>query len=151
MTESAKDDTYDSGGQHVFPVRVYFEDTDAGGVVYYANYLKFAERARTEFLRSLGVESSRLMDEEGVSLVVRHCTLDYKRPARLDDQLEVRSRLLELGGAFFRAEQRIERDDGELVRLNLKLACVNRAGRATRLPEKLRAPLNEFFNTKRRD
>ena len=83
--------------------------------------------------------------------MVRHCTADYKRPARLDDRLKVLSRLLELGGASFRAEQRIERDGGELVRLNLKLACVNRDGHPMRMPEKLRAPLNKFFNTKRRD
>ncbi|HEC14899.1 MAG TPA: YbgC/FadM family acyl-CoA thioesterase [Rhodospirillales bacterium] len=74
-----------AGDPHVFPIRVYFEDTDAGGIVYYANYLKFAERARTEMMRSLGVESSHWLDGEGVVFAVRRCDADYRRPARLDD------------------------------------------------------------------
>ena len=75
-------------GVHVFPVRVYYEDTDAGGIVYYANYLKFAERARTELLRIAGITHSDLMAESGVAFAVRHCAADFIKPARLDDPLD---------------------------------------------------------------
>lgn len=140
--------------EHIFPVRVYYEDTDAGGVVYYANYLRFAERARTEMLRRLGIESSRLMAEEGIAFAVRHCAVDYRRPARLDDQLEVRTRLSGVGGASLEMEQRIVRatrscvawgahdDDGiEVVRIVLTLACMTAAGRAARIPAEIRRRL----------
>ena len=96
-------------GEHVFTVRVYFEDTDAGGVVYYANYFKYAERARTEMMRELGVESSRLMQGDGIVLAVRRCSAEYHKPARLDDQLAIRTRLLAVGGASLTAEQRVTR------------------------------------------
>lgn len=79
-------------GRHFFPVRVYYEDTDAGGIVYYANYLKFAERARTEMLRLVGLNQSQLKKENGILFAVRSLTIDYRRPAVLDDLLEVVSR-----------------------------------------------------------
>ena len=89
------------GDSQVFswPLRVYWEDTDAGGIVFYANYLKFFERSRTEWLRSLGVEQQRLKDETGGMFVVADTSIRYHRPARLDDQLVVTSRLLEQGRA----------------------------------------------------
>lgn len=132
------------GPAHVFPLRVYYEDTDAGGIVYYANYLKFAERARTEMLREIGVESSRLIDGEGIAFAVRHCTADFLKPARLDDSLEVHTRLLEVGGASLVADQRIVRRTEELVRLRLRLACVNRSDRPARLPAGVRASLKQL-------
>jgi acyl-CoA thioester hydrolase len=136
-------------GEHVFPVRVYFEDTDAGGVVYYANYFKYAERARTEMMRELGIESSRLMQGDGVLLAVRQCTAEYHRPARLDDQLEIRTRLLEVGGASLKAEQRVTRGSTDLVSLRLKLACVTMTGKPARLPKDLRASLENIRNLNR--
>jgi acyl-CoA thioester hydrolase len=81
--------------EFIWPVRVYYEDTDSGGVVYYANYLKFMERARTEFLRSLGFEQDRLIEEEGVIFVVRRVELDLHAPARFNDALQVSVGLLE--------------------------------------------------------
>jgi len=137
--------------EHIFRLRVYYEDTDADGVVYYANYLRFAERARTEMLRERGIESSRLMAEEGVAFAVRRCAADYLRPARLDDRLEVRTRLTALGGASLDLEQRIVRaDDGaEAVRLDLTLACMTRAGKAARIPAKVRGCLHEINGTER--
>ena len=84
---------------HIFPLRVYFEDTDAGGIVYYANYMKFAERARTEMLRSVGIESGRLMREDNITLTVKTCHVDYQKPAYLDDTLEVHSNIIKVGGA----------------------------------------------------
>jgi acyl-CoA thioester hydrolase len=89
------------------PVRVYWEDTDAGGIVFYANYLKFMERARTEWLRSLGIEQQRLREETGGIFVVSETRLKYHRPARLDDQLLVTAQLQEAGSASLIISQRV--------------------------------------------
>lgn len=129
---------------HVFPVRVYFEDTDAGGIVYYANYLKFAERARSEMLRDAGIESSKIMDDHGVALTVRTCHVDYHKPARLDDALEVHSRIVKVGGASLNGEQRIKKGGRDLVALEIKLACMAMDGKPARLPKELRAKLEEL-------
>lgn len=136
----AKEALAAAADEHIFRLRVYYEDTDAGGVVYYANYLRFAERARTEMLRDRGIESSRLMAEEGVAFAVRRCVADYLKPARLDDRLEVRTRFKALGGASLDLEQRIvrEADGAEAVRLDLTLACMTLAGKATRIPATVR-------------
>ncbi len=136
-----------AAGVHIFQVRVYYEDTDAGGVVYYANYLKFAERARSEMLRALGVDNVRLTQEDGVAFAVRRCEADYRKPARLDDLLEVATRLLEVGGASLVAEQAIRRDGVDVVRLRIELACTTRAGRPARMPKELKARLENFSNS----
>ena len=88
-----------SDGVHVLPLRIYYEDTDAAGIVYYANWLRFLERGRTELLRLLGQEHSALRDERGVHWVVRRCTIDYLKPARLDETIEVVTGCGELRGA----------------------------------------------------
>ena len=88
-----------------WPVRVYWEDTDAGGIVFYANYLRFFERARTEWLRSLGIHQRELRERSGGMFVVGAAALDYQRPARLDDRLEVMARVAELGRASLALEQ----------------------------------------------
>src|SRR5918996_5274032 len=98
-------------GIHRFPLRVYYEDTDAGGVVYHASYLRFAERARTEMMRCLGLEHSSLRAGLGLAFTVRRCVVDYLAPAHLDDHLEVRTGLARIGGASLDLEQRIFRDD----------------------------------------
>jgi acyl-CoA thioester hydrolase len=137
------------GPGHVWPVRVYFEDTDAGGVVYYANYLKFIERARTEMLRAKGWDHLRLAQEHGVSIVVRNCALEYVAPARLDDALEVRSRITKIGGATLAIRQEVVRAMSSntelggsgptlLVGADVRLACVDAAFQPVRLPEALR-------------
>ena len=90
-------------GDHVFFVRVYYEDTDAGGVVYHSNYLRFAERARTEFLREAGIDHITQMAENGLMFAVRRCEAEYVKPAQLDDALEIRTRCLEATGASFLA------------------------------------------------
>jgi len=123
-------------GIHIYPVRVYYEDTDAAGIVYYANYLKYAERARTEMLRDLGTENARLMKTEGLAFAVRRCGVDFFKPARLDDLLSVETRLIDIGGASVVADQRVKRDNAELVRMELKLACLSLDGRPARLPSK---------------
>lgn len=123
---------------HVYPLRVFYEDTDALGIVYHANYLKFAERARTEMLRLLGTGQWALMENEGVGFSVRHCEVEFIAPARLDDVLEVHTSLLALAGASLRIVQTIRRGDSDITRLILKIACVSDKGRAARLPENLR-------------
>ena len=129
------------GNVHRYRVRVYYEDTDATGVVYYANYLKFTERARTELLRLLGADHSALDETAGNAWAVRRCTIDYLRPARLDDELEVGTRVLALGGASAELEQVVRRGDVDLARLDLRLAFVTPEGRPRRLPDSLRETL----------
>jgi acyl-CoA thioester hydrolase len=124
---------------HVLPVRVYYEDTDAGGVVYHARYLGFAERARTEFLRSLGFDHGRLAEEEGILFAVAAVEIQFKAPARLDDLLEVRTRVVKLGGASMEMEQVVTRDDKVLSELKVTLVCIDQGFKAVRLPEEVRA------------
>lgn len=133
-------------GTHVLPVRVYYEDTDAGGFVFYANYLKFAERGRTELMRMSGARHREYMEGMGLMLVVRHCEVDYLQPALLDDTLEVRTRIVETRGASLRMEQAVSRDRIDLARLWLRLACVTLDGRPARIPESLQAALKPFLN-----
>ncbi|HLI13580.1 MAG TPA: tol-pal system-associated acyl-CoA thioesterase [Alphaproteobacteria bacterium] len=128
-------------GTHVFPVRVYYEDTDAGGIVYHASYLRFAERARTEMMRLIGIESSKLSARAGVSFAVSRCAIDYFKPARLDDLLEVHTKVIEVKRASLDAEQTVKRADVDLARLVLRLAVVNQGGRAVRLPAEIRNAL----------
>lgn len=138
-------------GRHVLALRVYYEDTDAGGMVYYANYLKFAERARTEMLRLAGFDHGAIADRFGLAFVVRDCALAYKRPAHLDDLLEVRSRFLEVGGASLTAEQVICRETTELARLDVRLACMTSGGRPSRIPNALRDALSAYLDAMDRE
>lgn len=136
-------------GVHVFPVRVYYEDTDAAGIVYYANYLRYAERARTEMLRGIGVGGARMMETDGLAFAVRRCSMEFMKPARLDDLLDVETRVVEVGGASLVADQRIRRAATDLVRMELTLACLSRAGRPARMPAPLRARLARMQATVR--
>ncbi len=131
-------------GIHIFPVRVYFEDTDAAGVVYYANYLRYAERARTELMRAIGVPHSGLMKDEGVVFVVHRCDVLYRRPAHLDDALEVHTGRMALSGTGLWADQVVRHAGEDLVRMRIRLACVGPEGRPVRLPEALRRALEPF-------
>lgn len=117
---------------------VYYEDTDAGGVVYYANYLKFAERARTEWLRSLGHEQRHLLETEGVAFVVRRCTTEFLKPARLDDVLTLETRVTRIKRASLELSQSILLGDSMLVTLDVTLACVSAAFRPCPIPGFLR-------------
>ncbi|HVY13498.1 MAG TPA: tol-pal system-associated acyl-CoA thioesterase, partial [Alphaproteobacteria bacterium] len=101
---------------HEWKLRVYFEDTDAGGVVYYANYLKFIERARTEMLREFGVPHADMMKDAGAQFVVRRCAIDYVKPARLEDELTVRTALLECGAASLTLKQDVVRNGMDLAK-----------------------------------
>ncbi|NMQ20830.1 tol-pal system-associated acyl-CoA thioesterase [Candidatus Competibacter phosphatis] len=124
----------------VWPVRVYHEDTDGGGVVYYANYLKFMERARTEWLRARGFEQDVLLRDRRVLFAVRTLNMDYHRPARFNDLLEVVSRIAEVGGASLTFAQSIRRADSTevLCDARVKVACIDAENfRARRLPRQL--------------
>ncbi len=137
------------GDVHVLTVRIYYEDTDAGGVVYYANYLKFAERARSAMLRLGGWENGRLSrgdypgQEEGVAFVMRHVSVDYRRSAMLDDLLQVRTRVRRVGGATLEMAQVVLRGDEILAEAVAKLGCVSAVTlKPARIPEKMRAELS---------
>jgi acyl-CoA thioester hydrolase len=127
-----------------WPVRIYYEDSDAGGIVFYANYLKFMERARTEWLRSLGFEQDVLSEREGILFAVRRVELDYLRPARFNDLLMVTVDLAGRGGASLDFEQEVRRDaDGALCcRGRVQVACLSsRTLRPNRIPQTLLAEI----------
>jgi acyl-CoA thioester hydrolase len=129
-----------SPAPHCFSVRVYYEDTDAGGIVYHAAYLHFAERARTEMLRAQGFDHVGLQREHGILFAVRRCTIEFMAPARLDDLLMVETRPLRLGGARMVLEQKVIRDETVLVVLEVELAVLGHQDlRPRRLPEAVRA------------
>lgn len=109
-----------------WPVRVYYEDTDAGGIVFYANYLKFFERARTEWLRACGVDQRRLADDTGTIFIVRSTSVDYRAPARLDDTLTITSRPVRIGRASVEFLQEAWRGDTLLVAGHIRIGCVDR-------------------------
>ncbi len=122
------------------PVRVYYEDTDAGGVVYYANYLKFCERARTDWLRAIGLEQGRLAADQNIIFVVRSVKADYLQPAVLDDLLDVVTTLGKLGHASLVFDQKIQRGGQTLFEALITIACIDRASkRATPIPPSVRA------------
>ena len=125
-----------------WPARVYWEDTDAGGVVYYANYLRFLERARTEWLRSMGIEQMPLKEQYGVLMVVAQIEANYRRPARYGDELRIVSRVVELGKVSLSFEQRVLRastdaaEDEVLLDGKIKVACIDATSfRPKPLPE----------------
>lgn len=125
---------------HQFDLRVYYEDTDLAGIVYYANYLKFIERARSEWVRGLGVDQAALRGE-GVVFAVRRVVAEYLRPAVYDDELQVRTAVLEATGARLRLEQVVWRGAERLFEAEVTLVCLGAEGRAVRFPEGLRAGL----------
>jgi acyl-CoA thioester hydrolase len=127
---------------HSLPLRVYYEDTDAAGMVYHANFLKFAERGRSEMLRELGFPHRKLGAEEGVGFAVRRCAVDYLVPARLEDALTVDTTLCDVGAATIVMRQQIRRAGELLVDIDMLVACIGRDGRPRRLPSALRAALS---------
>lgn len=126
----------------VWPVRVYYEDTDAGGVVYYANYLRFCERARTEMLRAAGINQSDLRARHDIVFVVRRVEADYLRSAELDDNLHVSTRIFRMSAASIEFEQQILRGSQLLFTASVTIACIDTTRwRATRIPDFLRTLL----------
>lgn len=129
---------------HRLTIRVYYEDTDLAGVVYYANYLRFMERGRTEALRAAGVDQVRLKDVLGLVFVVRSLAIDYLAPARFDDLIEVVTRITRLRGASVEMGQEVWRGDTCLARAAVTAACMDGQGRPARLPAEVRQKLGQF-------
>ena len=128
-------------GEFSFKLRVYIEDTDAGGIVYYVNYLKFMERARTEFMRSLGYGKDYIFNHD-LMFVVRDVAVTYLLPARLDDELEATASIEQLRGAVMVLRQSVRRGDAILAQGDVTIACVDRSGvKPRRLPPEMMARL----------
>ena len=132
-------------GGHVLPIRVYFEDTDFSGLVYHANYLKWIERGRSDYLRLLGVHHHALIDGDGgqdkAAFVVRRMELDFLKPARIDEVLEVRTRCVELGAAWLFLDQQVLRGDICLFEARVQVVLISLAGKPLRLSGHIRAAL----------
>ncbi len=124
-------------------IRVYYEDTDAGGIVYYANYLKYLERARTELIYSLGLKHKTLKDEYGFQIVVSHCDISFRKPAFFEDHLTIKTELKSLSAVKLEMSQKVykvdcwttKENEEILVDAKITLACVNKLGRPEKMPE----------------
>ncbi len=135
------------GKEHILPLRVYYEDTDFTGFVFHANYLRYFERGRTDFLRLLGGEHTWLLKENPpLAFVVTKMEIEYKAPARVDDVLKVRTQLHYARGARFMFTQRVERDGICLAHADIVIACVDLKGRPRRIPKMLEEKLEKMFN-----
>lgn len=140
------------GETHVLPVRVYFEDTDCGGVVYHANFLKFCERGRSDFIRLLGIEAKSLADPaqgDPAIFVVRRVEIDYLKPARMDDVLEVVTTCAEIGSASLVLQQELRRAGTLLASAKVTVVLVSRTGKPQRLGALVRGALQRFVNQAR--
>ncbi len=126
---------------HRFDLRVYYEDTDLAGIVYYANYLKFIERGRSEWVRAAGVDQAALKTDHGIVFAVRRIEADYLRPARYDDQLTVTTDCLTIGGARLDLRQQVLRGENLVFTAVVTLVCLHDSGRAMRLPDPWRTAL----------
>ncbi|WP_299841819.1 tol-pal system-associated acyl-CoA thioesterase [uncultured Roseovarius sp.] len=127
---------------HTFPIRVYYEDTDMGGIVYYANYLKFIERARSDWVREIGIDQNVMRDGDGVVFAVRRVEAEYLAPARFDDYLQVETITQAVTGARLVLEQKVSRGDDLLFTANVTIVCINEAGQPARLPANIRLMLH---------
>ncbi|MCL4105162.1 UNVERIFIED_CONTAM: hypothetical protein GTU68_018869 [Idotea baltica] len=127
---------------HRFPVHVYYEDTDLAGIVYYANYLRFIERARTEMVRDMGIDQAKLKETTGMVFAVRRVEADYLAPARFDDDLTVETQITALTGARMVMQQDVKRADALLFQATVTIVALTEEGQPTRLPAALRQRLN---------
>ena len=135
---------------HSFPIRIYYEDTDAAGIVYYANYLKFAERARTEALRLSGIDQSDLLRDEKLGFVVRRCVCDFLKPAILDDLLNIETHLTDITRISITMRQTIRRGADTLVTLDVKLVVVGEKLKLAKLPSPIEKALVKIFGKPRK-
>jgi acyl-CoA thioester hydrolase len=140
---TGNDPVIPADGTHRYAVRVYYEDTDAGGIVYHAGYLRYAERARTEALRDMGIPHAEMTQHFGLMFVVRRVEVDYLHPARLDDSLTVETSAVEVGGASAVLRQDVVGPLGVCAELNVRLACVAPGGnKPKRMPPRWRMALS---------
>jgi acyl-CoA thioester hydrolase len=130
-----------SDSPHRHPVRVYYEDTDLAGIVYYANYLRFIERGRSEWVRARGVDQVALKAERGLVFAVRKVDADYLKPAKFDDQVQVTTELVSLGGARIDLRQEVWRGADRLFTAAVTLVCLHDGGHVARIPPDIRAAL----------
>ena len=122
--------------------KVYYEDTDAGGIVYYANYLKFLERARSEAIYSMGLTNKKLLNDNGTIIIVKSCKIEYKKPAKFEDSLEIISKIKTIGKSSFTMDQIIKRKEEIISESEIVLVTVNTEGKPIRIPD----VLNKFLN-----
>lgn len=130
--------------RHIFPVRVYYEDTDLAGIVYYANYLKFIERGRSEWVREMGIDQVAMKRDAGVVFAVRRVEADYLQPAKFDDQLDVSTTISTVSAARIVLDQMVLRDDAVLFTAQVTLVALDAQGRPTRLPAEFRRKIADF-------
>ena len=126
-------------------VKVYYEDTDSGGVVYYANYLKFLERARTEALFSIGYSNKKIKDNYGSLIIVKACNIEYKKPANLEDELTVRSFVKSITKTSFFMNQIITKVDNIIVEAQVHLVFVNADGKPVKIPDEIYSKFKPYF------
>tara|TARA_B110001452_G_scaffold169553_1_gene141804 strand:+ start:3140 stop:3562 length:423 start_codon:yes stop_codon:yes gene_type:complete len=129
----------------IHKVKVYYEDTDSGGVVYYANYLKFLERARTEALVTLGFSNKKIKEDFGSLIIVKSCNIDYKKPSYLEDQLSIRSFVKSITKTSFFISQFISRDEELIVEAKVHLVFVNEQGKPVKIPNTLFQDFKPYF------
>ena len=127
--------------EFIHEVKVYYEDTDAGGVVYYSNYLKFLERARTEMINSIGLSNKKLLEEHKTLIIVKSCNVEYLSPSKLEDTLQIHSSIESFNKASFVIIQNIKKDDNLIVKAKLKLVTVNQEGKPIKIPSALEKQL----------
>ena len=120
--------------EFIHEVKVYYEDTDSGGVVYYSNYLKYLERARTEMIQCIGLSNKILLDEHKTFIIVKSCNIEYLSPAKLEDKLQISSLIESFNKASFVMIQNIKKDDNLIVKAKLKLVTVNQEGKPIKIP-----------------
>ena len=126
-------------------IKVYYEDTDSGGVVYYANYLKFLERARTEALFSIGYSNKKIKEKFNSLIIVKSCNIDYKKPANLEDELKIRSFVKSITKTSFFMNQIISRDEEIIVEAQIHLVFVNENGKPVKIPDEIYLQFKPYF------
>jgi acyl-CoA thioester hydrolase len=129
----------------IYNVKVYYEDTDAGGVVYYANYLNFLERARTEAIASFGLSNKKIEKEFGALIIVKSCNIQYKKPAHLEDELTIRSFVKSISKVSFHMMQIITKNDNIIAEAQIHLVFVNSSGKPIKIPEIIFENFKPFF------
>ena len=125
-------------------IKIYYEDTDSGGVVYYSNYLKFLERARTEMLESIGLSNKKLLEDYNTLIIVKSCNIEYTAPARLEDKIQIYSSIETLNKASFDVIQNIKKNHILIVKAKVKLVTVNKDGKPIKIPSILEKSLKNI-------
>ena len=127
-------------------IKIYYEDTDSGGVVYYSNYLNFLERARTEMIESVGLSNKKLLEEYKTLIIVKSCNIEYVSPAKLEDKIQIYSSIELFGKASFDVIQNINKDDNLIAKARLRLVTVNKEGKPIKIPPILEKQFNNYLS-----